>query len=171
MYRLKGSLEAKLQERLPFNVRKIKYQQFKGWKPVLCFRTSAKYRLLTCMAHASTLLTKFDVLWVGCWYGWEESNKFINLYSEWSMKISAWALFERKQGRTASSWVWIPKILSFTILEKQSNTSGYLFSSCGKVDQPFLSFFTNIQKWVIFIPIELFWHSGPQAGHTQLPVS
>lgn len=59
-----------------------------------------------------TVLTKFYIFWMGCWYVLGESlYKFINLYSESNMKISAWALFERKQSRTASSWFWILKII------------------------------------------------------------
>lgn len=49
MYGLKGSFEAKLQER-PFSVRKGKQKMWKDWKPALCFWTWAKYRLLARMA-------------------------------------------------------------------------------------------------------------------------
>lgn len=146
MYGLKGALRAKLQDRLPHNASRTRHEQFKGWKPVLPFHTLAKYRLFTSMAHDSTHCSYIYVLWVGCWYGWRESNTSIKLYSELNMKISAQALFERKQGRTAKSWFWILYILSFITLENQNNTSGYLFSSCRKLEWPVLSFTTNIKK-------------------------
>lgn len=147
MYGLKGSRRAKLQDRLPHNVSRTKHEQFKGWKPVLPFHTLAKYRLFTCMAHDSThcsptfMYPEWDAD-----TGRGESNTSINLYSELNMKISAQALFERKQGRTAKSWFWILNILSFITLENQSNTSRYLFSSCRKLEWPFLSFSTTIKK-------------------------
>lgn len=57
---------------------------------------------------------------------------------------------------------------SFITLEKQSNTLVYVFSSCRKSEQPFLSFLPNKKNELFLFLLRCFGILGLQAAHTQL---
>lgn len=129
---------------------------------MLCFWTLTKYRLLTCMAQDSTqsslnfIYSEWDADM--CW-----ERAYINLLtfiqSQTWKSVHELFLKESKAELLAAGFEYWK---SFIILEKHSNTLGYMFSSCRKLEQPFLSFLPNIKNEFFLFLLRCFGILGPR---------